>query len=72
MDNDTYEVAGDLHQRLIDMYIPKEENQMEKCRIYTSIRNDSFGNNRTAVKCDSWVFSRKYYTKTIVTDVRFY
>jgi len=67
LDNDTYEIASEAHRHLVNLYVPRTaNNQYEKCKL--NVLNST--TNATA-KCDSYVFSKKYYTKTIVTDVSF-
>lgn len=68
--NDTYDVIHVEH----DFFIPNNISgansgskfKSEACSI--NVRNETSGNNYT-LKCNSWVYSKKYYEKTIVTDV---
>ena len=67
--NDSYEIQGDDHKYLIDKYIPFENNSLnefDKCKLNQFINGTLFN---STYKCDSWVFSNKYYSKTIVNDV---
>lgn len=80
LENDTYEIQGSVHQRLIDAYIPlsKHDNKLyEQCNVYqfdqsqTVFDNDSHPINATQSKCSSWVYSKKLFDNTFVTKVRF-
>ncbi len=64
-ENDTYEIASQDHQELIDRYIPRDPH----LKTYKSctIRN-SADLNATEVPCNSWVYSKEYYERTIVTE----
>ena len=72
-ENDSYEIQSDYHQQLVDKYVPFDKNnsllnELDKCKLYEFNNiNDTFSNS--TYTCDSWVFSRKYYHKTIVNDV---
>ncbi|XP_076081367.1 organic cation transporter protein-like [Mytilus galloprovincialis] len=76
LENDTYEIQGSVHQRLIDAYIPlsKHDNKIyEQCNVYqidqsqTVFDNDSHPINATQSKCSSWVYSKKLFDNTFVT-----
>jgi len=63
LDNDTYEIASEAHRHLVNLFVPRtDENEYEKCKL------NVLNSTNTTIKCDSYVFSKKYYTKTIVTD----
>jgi MFS transporter, OCT family, solute carrier family 22 (organic cation transporter), member 4/5 len=78
--NDSFEVMNEWHQFEIDKYIPlaKEEsinNPYDKCFIKVYYYNDSNHNNNnnnnnnfTLEKCDSWVYSKKYFNSTLISD----
>ncbi len=70
-ENDSYEIQGDGHKYLIDKYIPFEHDnstEFDRCKLNQFI-NDTHLVANSSFKCDSWVFSNKYYKKTIVNDV---
>ncbi|XP_052083729.1 organic cation transporter protein-like [Mytilus californianus] len=75
LENDTYEIQGFEHQRLIDTYIPlsTHDNKVyEQCNVYqidqshTVFDNDSHPINTTKSKCSSWVYSKKLFDNTFV------
>lgn len=76
-ENDTYEIIDESHNSLINQYIQKlnkTAQPYDKCSINIvneTLKNQySMNNNETSYKCEKWVYSKKYYTKTITTDVR--
>jgi hypothetical protein len=81
LDNDTYEIADDNHQYLINKYIPppssksfKDEYNKCEIKVYsneTENKIESSSNNNTNFKlqkCKEWVYSKKYFKNTLVTD----
>jgi len=73
--NDSFEIIDEWHQSEINKYIPlaKEKsinNPYEKCYIKIFNSNDTLNanNNFTLEKCDSWVYSKKYFNSTLITD----
>ena len=80
-ENDTYEISSHFHEYLIDKYIPLENktlNLYNKCKIHSfnddanATESQHLNNSNTineTLACTSWVFSKKYYDKTIVNDV---
>jgi hypothetical protein len=72
MPNETFEIIGANHQALLDKYLIKlSDNEYDKCKIRSFDLNLSSGLNYTIENCNSWVFSTKYFGKTMVTDVDF-
>jgi hypothetical protein len=70
LDNDTYESMGIWHDLEIKKYIPLENNnQFKKCLIKTYSTN---GENFTLQKCDSWVYSKKYFEATLNSEVFYF
>lgn len=70
MENDTYEIQNEYHKSLIDVYIPfknSHNNTYDSCNIKNYDQNKI--NNFSLVKCDKWVYSKKYFDETIVTQV---
>ncbi|CAI9729389.1 Hypothetical predicted protein [Octopus vulgaris] len=67
-DNDTYKIQSEIHEELINEYIPKSEDEgevvYEKCLIYF---NSTENGNRTTQKCSSWVYD-KTNTHTSITS----
>ena len=61
LENDTYEISSPHHQTLVDLYIPKGAlpNTYKGCSIRL---------NASEVECNSWVYSKEFYARTIVTD----
>jgi OCT family organic cation transporter-like MFS transporter 4/5 len=45
-------------------------SECQRCYIQTRNGNQSSLANRTLEKCDQYVYSREYYTKTLVEEVR--
>ena len=71
LDNDTYEITSDLQRELINRYIPSGDsydNNERSCRI-KQYNNATDSSNVELVKCDSWVYSKKYYGKNLITTV---
>jgi hypothetical protein len=76
LNNDSYEIQNEYHKHLISKYIViKSENPTvyDECRI--KVYTDNNTTNSTSSEyilqsCDSWVFSKAIFNKTIVTDVR--
>lgn len=71
LDNDTYEIQGDFHRLLIDKYIPlKQDGKYETClvNVFNSTRLNS-NSSFYETNCDEYVYSKKFYEKTLVTDV---
>ena len=79
LDNDTYEITNDYHQYLINKYIPPPssksyKDEYNKCEIkvynLNSTENDDLSSNNTfrLQKCKEWVYSKKYFQNTLVTD----
>jgi hypothetical protein len=74
--NDTYEIWGPYQQELIDKYIPLNHDPninefFDKCHV-KSFFNESFSNNTsnyTLNTCSEYVYSKKYYESTLVTEV---
>ncbi|XP_036361987.1 organic cation transporter protein-like [Octopus sinensis] len=66
--NDTYKIQSEIHEELINEYIPKSEDEgevvYEKCLIYS---NTTENGNRTTQKCSSWVYD-KTNTHTSITS----
>ncbi|CAI9729337.1 organic cation transporter protein-like [Octopus vulgaris] len=66
--NDTYKIQSEIHEELINEYIPKSEDEGEvvydKCLIYSSTTENG---NRTTQKCSSWVYD-KTNTHTSITS----
>ena len=65
--NDTYEVQGEFHQRLINNTIPLDsEGEYEKCHLYAYV-----GGNLTdkTEGCSSWVYDKSLFTETLGTKV---
>lgn len=70
LDNDTYESMGIWHDLEIKKNIPLENNnQFKKCLIKTYSTN---GENFTLQKCDSWVYSKKYFEATLNSEVFYF
>lgn len=68
--NDTYEIQSEYHQTLVDKYIPRSsansyKDIYDKCRIKNYIDEKKFN----LTKCKNWVYSKKYFDKTLVTEV---
>ena len=71
--NDTYEIQNEQHKSLVNKFIPLDYNIMtsknyDRCKIKSFSLNSS-EMNFTLDRCNEWVFSEKYFKKTIVTDV---
>ena len=62
--NDTYEVQGDFHQRLINETY--SESEYEKCHLYVNV-----GHNLTSKteSCTSWVYDKSLFTETLGAKV---
>ena len=67
--NDTYEVQGEFHHRLINESIPfTTEGEYEKCQLYVN------GGSNLTVKtesCTSWVYDKSSFTDTLGAKVIF-
>ncbi|RMZ97215.1 organic cation transporter -like [Brachionus plicatilis] len=69
-ENDTYEIQSEYHKQLIDKYIPKSKsgsfkNEYDYCNLKAFNQNSS---NSTLIKCDKWVYSKKYFESTLTSD----
>ena len=68
--NDTYKVQSENHAKLIKEYIPEEmvegEPAYSKCHLYV---NKSLPRNQTLSNCNSWVYDKSIFQKTITSDV---
>ncbi|CAI9729393.1 Hypothetical predicted protein [Octopus vulgaris] len=68
-DNDTYKIQSEIHEELINEYIPKSEDEgevvYEKCLIYS---NTTENGNRTTQKCSSWVYDKTNTHTSITTQ----
>ena len=71
LENDTYEIQNDYQQSLVDKYIPLKSGSedYDTCSIRT-FGNSSDGNSSTTGACRDYVYSKQYYTNTLVTSVR--
>ena len=71
MDNDTYEIQGEWHQRLIDKYIPRKQasGKYETCLINVFNGTVSSSNSSYESSCHSYVYSKEFYSKTLVTTL---
>ena len=82
--NDTFEIQDEHHAQLVALYIPPPgsnsyRNEYDTCRIRSFLENKTEnGQERELedraidhglVKCDEWVYSKKYFRETIVTKV---
>ncbi|XP_036361964.1 organic cation transporter protein-like [Octopus sinensis] len=69
-DNDTYKIQSEIHEELINEYIPKSEDEGEvvydKCLIYS---NTTENGNRTTQKCNSWVYDKTNTHNSITTEL---
>ncbi|CAI9729398.1 Hypothetical predicted protein [Octopus vulgaris] len=69
-DNDTYKIQSEIHEELINEYIPKSEDEGEvvydKCLIYS---NTTENGNRTTQKCSSWVYDKTNTHTSITTQL---
>lgn len=68
--NDTYEIQNDFHKNLVDKYIPRSSDnsyrdKYDKCRIKVFNGEKKFN----LTKCENWVYSKKYFDNTLVTEV---
>lgn len=71
--NDTYEIYSEYQRKLVDFYIPFKNNDSTKydtCHI-KKYESNSANLNFTLVKCDKWVYSKKYFEETVSTKVIF-
>ncbi|CAI9729336.1 cation transportertransporter-like-like [Octopus vulgaris] len=69
-DNDTYKIQSEIHEELINEYIPKSEDEGEvvydKCLIYS---NATENGNGTTQKCSSWVYDKTNTHTSITTQL---
>ncbi|CAI9729377.1 organic cation transporter protein-like [Octopus vulgaris] len=69
-DNDTYKIQSEIHEELINEYIPKSEDEgevvYEKCLIYS---NTTENGNETTQKCSSWVYDKTNTHTSITTEL---
>ena len=69
LENDTYEISSQAHFDLVSKHIPLATSSIkedyDKCNLVNY--NDSLSSNLT--KCSKWVYSKKYFENTIVTQV---
>ncbi|CAI9729387.1 organic cation transporter protein-like [Octopus vulgaris] len=69
-DNDTYKIQSEIHEELINEYIPKIEDKgevvYEKCLIYS---NTTENGNGTTQKCSSWVYDKTNTHTSITTQL---
>lgn len=65
LENDTYEIFSSEQQRLVDLYIPPGKGHVtyDGCHLYNTTTH-----NRSETECNQWVYSKKYYDQTIVTE----
>ena len=76
-ENETFELEKNISSILsaqnatyTNHFLSKDSNYNSKCYVKSLARNVE--NNLTDLefkKCDSWVYSNKYYDKTLVTEV---
>ena len=87
MENDTYESMGEWHDEMIKKYIPLSDNDyktnFDRCHLKTYLDDvnnfydtdkpwqNSYTENITLVKCDEWVFSKRYFENTLNSEVLF-
>ena len=74
LNNDTYEIANENHAELVRKYIPLSSSSIkddyDKCNFNKNISLDLSNENvLNLTKCNKWVYSKKYFEKTIVTEV---
>lgn len=73
LDNDTYEIWGSWHQEQVEKYIPPAEKSQalkgpyDRCTLRVFQPNGS----STIEKCHQWVYSRKYFEETLMTEVNY-
>ncbi len=66
--NDTFEITSEYQQELVDIYIPNSEADKScKIRRFNNQSSNFSPDNFTLVNCQEWVYSKKFYTETIVT-----
>lgn len=68
LDNDTYKITSHTQKRLVDLYIPydNDTNNYDSCHIINNELNDDI--NSTTRKCDEWVYSTEFYETSAVTE----
>lgn len=68
--NDTFEEQNENHKEAIDAFIPQhmedDEVVYSTCYIYG---NDTFGNNKTRHKCNSWVYDKSVFQSSFTSDM---
>ncbi|XP_005104628.1 organic cation transporter protein-like [Aplysia californica] len=78
LENDTYEIQNEFHQRLINESIPfnEREGKYAECDVYAawnvsgvSSPPSATGNDRLVTECTSWVYSQEIFTSTYVTQL---
>ena len=76
-ENDTFEIQSENHQYLVDYHIPSSKtdaaiNRYDGCHLKEYL-DDSFLDIKNAtynlVECSQWVYSKEYYSFTVVTKV---
>ncbi len=68
--NDTYEIANEQHSDLVKKYIPLATSSIKEDydNCHLKLMNSTSSFNLT--KCSKWVYSKKYFEKTIITEVK--
>jgi OCT family organic cation transporter-like MFS transporter 4/5 len=61
LENDTFEIASPEHKALVDLYIPRDvsSNSYKGCLLRL---------NASEVECNSWVYSKEFYERTIISE----
>lgn len=77
-ENDTFEIQSENHQYLVDYHVPAPSktavalNRYDGCHLKEYL-DDSFLDIKNAtynlVECNEWVYSKEYYSFTVVTKV---
>ena len=73
LENDTYEFQSFPHQLFINQTIPFEDNEFDRCHVYTDgyVIYDNYSRpvNGSKVSCTEWVYETSVFKNTFTKKV---
>jgi hypothetical protein len=70
--NDTFEIQGRFHEKLVNEYIPLSSNHIlsayDKCNLKNFTVSNDTSSNFSLVHCNEWIYSTEYYKETFVSE----
>lgn len=77
LDNDTWEIQGEMHEKLVAHYIPPSSDyKYDRCHLYWGNGNTVYDNhsrpvNASEYECTEWVYSKEVFHETFTSKKDF-